>query len=87
MHFLENDTRVTPLLTFDAAKAGGPGWETVVGWAVERKNGGRGFAYTEGHFHSHWQIESFRRLVLNGLLWTAHVEVPEGGVESVVAKE
>ncbi|HKI31255.1 MAG TPA: ThuA domain-containing protein [Gemmataceae bacterium] len=54
----------------------------VVAWAVERKNGGRGFGYTGGHFHSNWENENVRRMVLNALVWTAHGEVPEGGVKS-----
>jgi len=87
IHFLDNDPRLTPLLTFDPATSTPPARESVVAWAVERKDGGRGFAYTEGHYHSHWQIESFRKLMLNALLWTAHVEVPEGGVESTPPEE
>jgi type 1 glutamine amidotransferase len=87
IRFLENDPRLTPLLTFDPSKAAPPARESVVAWAVERKDGGRGFAYTEGHYHSHWQIDSYRRLMLNALLWTAHADVPEGGVESTPPEE
>jgi type 1 glutamine amidotransferase len=87
IHFLLDDPRLTPLLTFDPAKSAPPARESVVAWAVERKDGGRGFAYTEGHYHSHWQIESFRKVMLNALLWTAHAEVPEGGVESTPPEE
>ncbi len=54
----------------------------VVAWAVQRADGGRGFAYTGGHFHKNWANENYRRLVLNALLWTAGVEVPAGGVRS-----
>jgi type 1 glutamine amidotransferase len=83
MHFKDDDKRLTPLLTFDPKS----GLETTVGWAVERADGGRGFGFTEGHFHSNWQIESFRKFVLNGIVWTAKVEVPEGGVKSTLPKE
>ena len=82
IHFRDDDPRLVPLLTFDPARSGPPARESVVAWAVERTDGGRGFAYTEGHFHSHWQIEGFRRVMLNVLLWTAHAQVPQGGVES-----
>jgi type 1 glutamine amidotransferase len=82
MRFRENDDRLTPILTFDPAKVAPPVRESLVAWAVQRNNGGRGFAFTEGHFHSNWQVESFRRMVLNALLWTAGAEVPDGGVES-----
>ena len=51
-------------------------------WAVERKDGGRGFAWTGGHYHANWGDENVRRMVLNALVWTAKGEVPEGGVQS-----
>jgi putative heme-binding domain-containing protein len=58
--------------------------EQVVAWAVERKNGGRGFGYTGGHFHGNWQNDNVRRMVLNALVWTARGEVPEDGVQSTL---
>ncbi len=53
----------------------------TVAWAFERPNarGGRSFGTTLGHFHENFEIEAFRRFIVNGILWTAHVEVPEGG--------
>jgi type 1 glutamine amidotransferase len=58
------------------------GREEVMMWAVERPDGGRGFGFTGGHFHKNWADESFRKTVLNALLWIAKVEVPSGGVRS-----
>lgn len=55
--------------------------ETMM-WAVERPDGGRGFGFTGGHFHINWQDENFRRVVLNGLVWLAKLDVPEGGIDS-----
>jgi hypothetical protein len=51
----------------------------TIGWAFERANGGRSFAFTGGDLHRNWQVEGQRRLVTNGILWAAKVEVPEGG--------
>ena len=51
----------------------------VVAWAYERPNGGRSFAFTGCDLHKNWQVESQRRLVTNGILWAAKVEVPEAG--------
>ena len=56
-------------------------------WTVERPNGGRGFGFTGGHFHDNWANDSFRRVVLNGILWIAKVEVPPSGVKSTVSDE
>ena len=56
--------------------------ETLL-WAVERKDGGRGFGFTGGHNHANWKHDEFRKLVLNAIVWLAKVEVPENGVETV----
>ena len=56
-------------------------------WAVERKDGGRGFGFTGGHNHDNWGNDDYRKVVLNAVLWTAKVKVPEGGVESSVGKQ
>ena len=56
-------------------------------WAVERKDGGRGFGFTGGHFHDNWGNSDYRKVVLNSLLWVSKVEVPEEGVQSTVSKK
>jgi hypothetical protein len=56
-------------------------------WAVERKEGGRGFGFTGGHFHRNWGNADFRRTILNALVWVAGAEVPAGGVDSRVSEE
>lgn len=56
----------------------------VVGWAIERADGGRGFGYTGGHFHKNLEIENARRLLLNAILYTAGLDVPLDGVQSTV---
>jgi hypothetical protein len=53
-----------------------------VAWAYERPGGGRGFGFTGGHSHWNWACDSFRTVVLNGIVWTAGLEVPAGGVPS-----
>jgi type 1 glutamine amidotransferase len=58
-----------------------------VAWAAERADGGRGFGFTGAHFHANWANDNFRKLVLNAILWTANVEVPNDGVESKVTPE
>jgi Trehalose utilisation len=76
MRFRPSDKRRSNILGF------GDDDTSAVAWAVEREDGGRGFAYTGGHFHKNWANENVRRMALNALLWTAHVEVPPGGVKS-----
>jgi type 1 glutamine amidotransferase len=57
------------------------GKEQVVAWALEREgsSGGRSFGTTLGHFHENFAIADFRRMLVNGILWTAQVEVPKEG--------
>ncbi|MEM6499919.1 MAG: hypothetical protein AAF709_24820, partial [Pseudomonadota bacterium] len=68
-------------------KAVAAGEEQVVAWAYDRPNGGRGFGFTGAHNHTSWQDESFLRVVLNAILWTANVKVPKGGCPSPTISE
>lgn len=59
----------------------------VVAWAVERKDGGRGFGFTGGHFHKGWANDNQRTLVLNAIVWSAKAEVPAGGIATKFTDE
>ena len=57
-------------------------------WVFERRrdrNAGRSFGTTLGHFHENFEIEAFRRFLVNGILWTASVDVPPDGAVVNVA--
>ncbi len=98
MRFREDMKGVTPILTTvppdstrerpDGAHSNNPanrarkGMPEHVCWVCEREDGGRGFGFTGGHWHWNWANDSFRKVVLNAIVWIAGVEVPEGGVES-----
>ncbi len=84
MRLRPKDDGLSPIL--DVALPGEKEEQTVA-WALERKNGGRGFGYTGGHFHANWQNENVRRMVLNAFVWTAGGEVPEGGVRSTLPEK
>ena len=53
-----------------------------VAWACERPDGGRGFGFTGGHFHWNWGNDQFRKLMLNAIVWSAKLDVPQDGVTS-----
>ena len=55
------------------------GRSEVVAWGYQRPGGGRSFAFTGCDLHRNWGVEGQRRLVTNGVLWSAGVEVPAGG--------
>lgn len=79
IRFREDGPPVTPIMTGMLPRETEP---KVLAWATERKDGGRGFGFTGGHYHKNWLMEPFRKLILNAILWTAKVEVPQGGVAS-----
>jgi type 1 glutamine amidotransferase len=89
MRWCADMKQVTPILqatppdksrgTADAKKY--PGRSEVVAWAFERPEGQRGFGFTGGHTHKNWGNENFRRVVVNALLWAAHVDVPAEGAK------
>lgn len=81
IRFNPQDSAFTPILEVPALEGRKPDGN-VVAWARERANGGRGFGTTCGHFYEHWKHPQFRKLVLNAIAWSAHVEVPQQGVEA-----
>lgn len=83
LRFVEGMKGVTPLLRTAAPKAvqKPQGSEDVVAWAYERPGGGRTFTFTGGHLHSSFKQEGYRRFLVNGILWSAGLEVPAGGAK------
>ena len=81
LRFRDGDDRVQPIWL---TKPPGQQKDHVVAWAVQRKDGGRGFGTTGGHFFQNWWDDNFRRTILNAIVWTAGVEVPAGGVISTM---
>ena len=63
------------------------GKTVIVGWVHERKNGGRSFGTTLGHPYSNFQLEAFRRMIVNGILWSAQLDVPAAGARVDLSKE
>ena len=81
MRFNKDDSRITPII-----KSRPPGEKEAftVGWAVQRKNGGRSFGFTGGHYYDNWWNADFRKLLLNAIAWTAKAEIPHKGVETIL---
>jgi len=98
MRFAKDMKGVTPILSAvppestrqrpDGPHSGNPhvrarsGMPEVVGWVYERPGGGRGFGFTGMHTHWNWAQDSYRKSVLNALVWIAGAEVPADGVPS-----
>jgi len=54
----------------------------TVAWAFTRPDGGRGFGFTGAHVHKNWMNDDYRKLVLNAIVWAAHMDVPAAGIET-----
>lgn len=96
MRFRENAPGITPILTAvppDGTRekefgphSGNPAVRAAKGqpehlaWAFQRPGRGRGFGFTG--FHYNWSLanDSFRAVLLNGIAWTAGLEIPAAGV-------
>jgi type 1 glutamine amidotransferase len=77
------DLKRTELIIGTPAKA--PTGPQVASWAYEREGGGRAFVMGGVDFHDNMRsVEDYRRFLLNGIAWTAGLEVPAGGVQSSV---
>lgn len=77
---------VSPKGPYDHIIADSGKQETMM-WAIERPDGGRGFGFTGGHTHANWGDPNERRVMLNALLWLAHMEVPAGGVQDQITAD
>ncbi len=98
IRFADGMKGVTPILTavppddvhrnVNDARGGNPavfkrkGMPEHMAWAYERPGGGRGFGFTGGHVRWNWANDNYRKVVLNGIAWTAGLEIPAGGVPS-----
>lgn len=93
--FVGGEQGITPLLRVPELPAdprvfpgplAGPK-DQVTMWAFDRpsggnKAGGRSIGATMGHFYASWQNDDYRKLMLNAIVWTAHIDVPKDGVAS-----
>jgi type 1 glutamine amidotransferase len=66
---------ITPIVNVDI-----DGNSETVAWAFDRPDSGRSFGFSGLHFHENWDMPEYRRLVLQGVLWTLGRDVPRGGV-------
>ena len=90
LHFTAKDKGFAPLIvgqvpdksrsSADAKQHNGR--DEVIAWAQQRAGGGRGFGFTGADLHKSWGYESQRKLVVNGILWSAGLEVPADGAKT-----
>ncbi|MBL9124368.1 MAG: ThuA domain-containing protein [Planctomycetaceae bacterium] len=76
---LRFDPNAKPLVTVDV-----DGRPNTIAWTFERTHGGRSFGFDAGHYHKNFGDDAFRRFVVNGILWTAHREIPPTGAPAAI---
>lgn len=89
IQFVDGMKGITPIVWSGKEYAGSrAGLNTdIAGWAYERPNGGRSFSYTGLDAHSAWSLPGMRQLVVNGVLWSAGLEVPPKGANCEIEPE
>lgn len=53
-----------------------------VAWAWERPDGGRSFGFSGLHYHANWDRLDYRRVVVQGILWTLGRPIPAEGIDT-----
>jgi hypothetical protein len=81
IRFVDGMRGVTPLVWAGRWHRGSPrgGARDVVAWTYESPAGWRAFTFTGLDAHSAWAVTGVRQLLVNGILWSARLPVPETG--------
>ena len=89
IQFTEGLKGVTPLLWSGKVHRGSQegGNDDIVAWAYERPAGGRTFCFSGLDMHQFWQNEGMCQFVVNGVLWSAGVKIPDSGASSNITDE
>lgn len=88
LKFVDQMKGITPLVwsgkAYEESRAGINA--DIVSWAYQRPDGGRSFGFTGLDAHSAWELPGMRQLVVNGVLWSAGVEIPAKGAACQIEK-
>ena len=81
IQFVEGMQGITPLVwsgkDVEESRAGLD--NHIVAWTYDRPAGGRSFSFSGLDAHAAWEFPGMRQLVINGILWSAIVSIPEKG--------
>ncbi len=84
LKFAQTGERVQPVVTTEI-----DGQRETVAWAWQRPDGGRSFGFSGLHYHTNWRHIEYRRMIVQAVLWTNGLVVPDQGVsdDSLVISE
>ncbi len=81
-YFLPNDSRRTNLLLASPKEDKQRIGPQIASWAYQRDDGGRGFVFGGLDFRDNLALDNYRKFLLNGIAWSAGIEIPRGGISS-----
>ena len=81
-YFLPHDARRTNLLLASPKEDKQRIGPQIASWAYQRDDGGRGFVFGGLDFRDNLALDNYRRFLLNGIAWSAGIEIPRGGISS-----
>jgi type 1 glutamine amidotransferase len=74
LKLVAGESPVQPLVTVPIE-----GRDETVAWAWQRPDGGRSFGFSGLHFHENWRHTFYRRLMVQGVLWSLQLAIPPDG--------
>lgn len=89
LQFVDGQSGIAPLVwsgkTYQGSRSGRDA--DIVGWAYQRPAGGRSFSFTGLDAHAAWSLPGMRQLVVNGILWSANVDIPTTGAPCAIEEK
>jgi hypothetical protein len=86
IQFVEGMKGITPLVwsgkDIEESRAGLD--NHIVAWTYDRPAKGRSFSFSGLDAHSAWELSGMRQLVVNGILWSAGISIPENGAPNAI---
>jgi len=81
IQFADGARDITPVVWSGREHRGSSkgGLDDVVSWAYERPGGGRAFCFSGLDAHSTWSKRGVRQLLVNAIIWSAGLPIPESG--------
>jgi len=80
--FLPDDAHRTNLIVATPQEDKAHIGPQIASWAYERDDGVRSFVYGGQDFRDNLALDDYRRFLLNGIAWAAHIEIPHEGIQS-----
>jgi len=81
-YFLPDDAKRTNLVVGTPKEDKQRIGPQVAAWAYQREDGGRGFVFGGLDFRDNLALDNYRRFLLNGIAWSARIEIPKAGISS-----